>query len=203
MEVIYTAALAIAAFFLGAVPFSVIIGRKLLKKDITNYGDGNPGSINVFRAGGKTAGFLAIILDVAKGVPFVLLSHLLNLPLLAPVIVGTCAVLGHAFSPFLHWRGGKAIAITFGVMLGLLPQYDILLTFIIFMVTCALLIKNDAWGVVISAAGTLAYLTTYNGYSWQSLLMVCLLAILIIKHYEDLRRLPSLRGRLLHWLQVR
>jgi hypothetical protein len=88
-------------------------------------------------------------------------------------------------------------------MLGLLPQYDILLTFIIFMIVCALLVRNDSWGVVISAAGTLAYLTVSNGYSWQSLLMVCLLAILIIKHYEDLRSLPNLRGRLLHWLQAR
>jgi glycerol-3-phosphate acyltransferase PlsY len=203
MQIAYTTLLALAAFFLGAVPFSVIIGRKVLKKDITTYGDGNPGSANVFRAGGKKAGFLAVILDVCKGVPFVLLSHLIDLPVLSPVIVGICAVLGHAFSPFLQWHGGKAIAVTFGVMLGLLPQYDILLTFIIFMIVCALLVRNDSWGVVISAAGTLAYLTVSNGYSWQSLLMVCLLAILIIKHYEDLRSLPNLRGRLLHWLQAR
>lgn len=203
MEVFYTAVLAILAFFLGAVPFSVVIGRLLLKKDITKYGDGNPGAANVFRAGSKKIGFLAVIMDILKGVPFVVLSHVLDLPVLAPVIVAVCAVLGHAFSPFLHWRGGKAIAVTFGTMLGLLPKYDILLVFIIFMVLCALLVKNDAWGVIFSATGTMAYLAVTNGYSWEPLLMLCFLAIFIIKQFEDLHAVPGLRGRLVRWIQAR
>jgi glycerol-3-phosphate acyltransferase PlsY len=204
MELVFTAILAIAAFILGGVPFAVIIGRVVLKKDITKYGDGNPGAANVWKAGGPTAGMLAVVLDVAKGVPFVVLSHtVVELPVLAPVIVAVCAVLGHAFSPFLHWHGGKAIAVTFGIMLGLLPQYDILLVFLAFMVVCALFVKNDSWGTIISAAGTLAYLTAYNGYSWKPLLMVFLLAVLIIKHFEDLRSLPDFRGRLFRWLQPR
>ncbi|MGD0780871.1 MAG: glycerol-3-phosphate acyltransferase [Dehalococcoidales bacterium] len=203
MEIGYTAVLAIAAFILGSVPFSVVIGRWLLKKDITKYGDNNPGSANVFRAGGPAIGMLAAVLDVSKGVPFVLLSHIIELPVLSPVIVAVCAVLGHAFSPFLHWHGGKAVAVTFGVMLGLLPQYDILLVFIIFMIACSLLVKSDSWGVIISAVGTLAYLIAFNGYSWKPLLMLCLLAILVIKHFEDLHTLPSLRGRLVRRLQAR
>ncbi len=204
MEIFYTAVMAIAAFFLGAVPFSVIIGRWLLKKDITKYGDHNPGAANVFRAGSKKIGFLAVILDILKGVPFVALSHAISgLPVLAPVIVAVCAVLGHAYSPFLHWRGGKAVAVTFGVMMGLLPQYDVLLVFMIFMISCALLIHNDSWGVIISAAGTLAYLAAYNGYSWKPLLLLCLLVILVIKHFEDLHSIPSLRGRLVRRLQAR
>lgn len=204
MEVIYTALLSIAAFITGGIPFAVVTGRVLLKKDITKYGDGNPGAANVFRAGGAVWGMVAVVLEVAKGVPFVAVSHAVaGLPALATVVIAICAVLGHAFSPFLHWRGGKAVAVTFGIMLGLLPQYDVLLTFIAFIVFCALFIENDSWGVVFSATGTLAYLTVLNGYSWKPLLMLCLLAILIIKHFEDLRALPGLRGRLLRWLQAR
>jgi glycerol-3-phosphate acyltransferase PlsY len=203
MEIFYTAFLAIAAFFLGAVPFSVIIGRRVLKKDITKYGDGNPGAANVFRAGSKKVGFLAVTLDILKGVPFVVLSHVLELPVLAPVIVAVCAVLGHAFSPFLNWHGGKAIAVTFGTVLGLLPQYDVLLVFIIFMASCALLINSDSWAVIISAVGTLVYLAFYNGYSWKPLLMLCLLVILVIKHFEDLHSVPNLRGRIYRLIQTR
>ena len=144
MEAFYTAWLATAAFILGAIPFSVIIGRLLLKKDITEYGDGNPGAANVFRAGSVKLGLLAVVLDVAKGVPFVWLSHnVVGLSVVSVVIVAIAAVMGHAFSPFLHWQGGKAIAVTFGVMLGL-PQYDVLLVFIICMLLCFIFVKIDA-----------------------------------------------------------
>ncbi len=202
MDTVYTISLTIAAFILGAIPFSVIIGRLLLKKDITRYGDGNPGAANVFRAGGPVIGMLAVIMDVAKGVPFVLLTHtIFGLSEVSVVIVAVGAVLGHAFSPFLHWQGGKAIAVTFGVMLGLLPQYHVLLAFIAFMLLCFVFVKDDAWKIIIGATGTLIYLTIVKGNSWEPLLMLCLLVILIIKHFEALHTFPSLRGNLFRWVQ--
>lgn len=204
MEAVYTVLLTIGAFLLGAVPCSVIVGSLLLKKDITKFGDGNPGGANVFRAGGRKCGFLAVILDVIKGVPFVVLAHaVFDLPDLAVVIVAVGAVLGHAYSPFLRWHGGKAIAVTFGVILGLLPQYQILLVFFICMIIGALFIRNDAWGVIIATAGTLVYFIVAKGYAWESLLMLCLLAILVIKHFEDLHTFPNFRGRLIRMFQAR
>ena len=131
MEIFYTALLALVAFLLGAFPFSVLIGRWFLSKDITAYGDGNPGAANVFRAGGRKLGYLAVFLDVAKGVPVVFLAYsYFGLPDLAIVAVAIGAILGHAFSPFLRWRGGKSVAVTFGVLLAL-PQHEMLIVFII------------------------------------------------------------------------
>ena len=75
MELRYFTILALCAFGLGACPFSLWVGRWFLGRDIRNYGDGNPGAVNVFRAGGRKAGLLAVLLDVAKGVPFVWLAH--------------------------------------------------------------------------------------------------------------------------------
>jgi glycerol-3-phosphate acyltransferase PlsY len=75
VEVFYFALSAVSAFWLGACPFSVWIGRWVLGKDIRDYGDGNPGAANVFRAGGRKSGCLAVILDTTKGVPFVALAH--------------------------------------------------------------------------------------------------------------------------------
>jgi glycerol-3-phosphate acyltransferase PlsY len=201
METVYTVLLAIAAFGLGSIPFSLVIGRLFLGKNIQNYGDGNPGAINVFRAGGQKAGFLALFLDIAKGVPFVLLAHSwLELPDLSLVVIALSAVLGHAFSPFLRWRGGKAVAVTFGVLLAL-PQHEVLLAFIAFVVVGFLFVENDSWIMVLGAAGTLAYLAITGGPSWTILLMFCILAVLIFKHFENLRSLPRFRGRFIRWLQ--
>src|SRR3972149_4915784 len=117
MEVITTSLLAVAAFTLAAVPFSLLVGRWCLGEDIRNYGDGNPGATNVFRAGGQKTGYLALVLDVGKGAPFVFLAHsFFNLPGPAVVVVVLSAVLGHAYSPFLRWSGGKAVALTFGAL---------------------------------------------------------------------------------------
>ena len=118
--------------FTGACPFSVWIGRKALGKDITRYGDGNPGSANVFRAGNVTLGIIALVLDIAKGIPFIWIAHyVLHLPFSNLLFIGICAILGHAFSPFLKFLGGKAIAVTFGVLIAL-PQAELLLLFAIF-----------------------------------------------------------------------
>jgi glycerol-3-phosphate acyltransferase PlsY len=201
MTIIYTVLLAIAAFGLGAVPFSVLVGRWLLGKNIMGYGDGNPGAVNVFRAGGQKAGLLAVFLDVAKGFPLVFLaSSWLELPGLSIIIVALSALLGHAFSPFLGWHGGKAVAITFGVLLAL-PQHEALLAFIACVVAGFLLVENDAWVVILGAAGTLAYLTLTGSEAWVILLMLCIMALLVFKHFQDLRSLPHFRGRLIRWVQ--
>jgi len=202
METLYTALLALGAFWLGACPFSVYIGRWFLGKEITDYGDGNPGAANVFRAGGQKLGYLAVFLDVVKGVPFVFLAHsFFGLSELAIVAVGLCAILGHVLSPFLHWHGGKAVAVTFGVLLAL-PQHDMLLALSAFMVLGFLFIEVNAWTVVFGAAGSLAYLTFTRGSSWESLLMLCILAVFVVKHFEELHTLPGIKGRLFRWLQT-
>ncbi len=196
MDIGYTIALAIASFFLGAIPFSVITGRWLLKKDIRTYGDHNPGAANVFRAGSKKTGLFAVVLDILKGTPFVFLAHyVLELPSISLVIIGITAILGHAYSPFLHWHGGKAIAVSFGTLLGLMPQWDMLFVFMIGFILGAFLVKNDAWGVIFGAIGSLVFFTVVKGYSWEPLMLLCISIILIIKHFEDLRTVPHFGGR--------
>jgi acyl-phosphate glycerol 3-phosphate acyltransferase len=202
MEIVATVLLALAGFILGAVPFSVIIGHVALGRNIQDYGDGNPGSVNVFRAGSSVkVGLLAVILDIVKGFPFVFLAHAwLHLAGPSVVIVAMCAILGHAFSPFLRWHGGKAVAITFGALLGL-PQHEPLLAFIALMILGCLFVENDSWIPVLGAAGTLAYLAVTGGPSWPSLLMLCILVLFVFKQYSNLRPLPRLHGRLIRWLE--
>lgn len=203
VEVFYSTLLALSAFWLGACPFSVWIGQWTLGKDIRDYGDGNPGAFNVFRAGGRKSGFLAIIVDIAKGVPFVLLAHSF-FGLREPVVlaIALCAILGHAFSPLLGLRGGKAVAVTFGVLCGL-PHPDMLTTLVIFILLGFLFIENDAWIVMLGPSGSLAYLILSGASYWESLFMMCVLAILAIKHFDELHTVPRLKVKLIGWLQSR
>jgi glycerol-3-phosphate acyltransferase PlsY len=203
MDIYSTALMSMAGFILGAVPFSVIIGRLFLRKDIRNYGDGNPGSVNVFRAGGQKAGFVAVVLDIVKGVPFVFLAHAwLKLPGLAVAIVAISAVLGHAFSPFLRGHGGKAVAISFGVLLGL-PQHDILLAYMAFFVAGFLFVENDSWIAVLGAAATLAYVAI-TGQPYEIIVLLSFILVLFVfKYFDTLHSLPRLHGRLIRWLETK
>jgi glycerol-3-phosphate acyltransferase PlsY len=203
VETFYFALLMVLAFCLGACPFSLWIGKWLLGKDIRNYGDGNPGATNVFRAGGRKAFALAMILDIGKGIPFVALaSHYFGLPLFMVLAIGLSAILGHAFTPMLHFDGGKALAVMGGVMLGL-PQLDMFLATVVFMILGFLLIDVDAWRVMFGTTGTLLYLVVTRGVSLEPLFMLCVIAILVAKHFDELKTRPGFKGKLITWLRER
>jgi glycerol-3-phosphate acyltransferase PlsY len=203
VELIHSVLLAVSAFWLGACPFSLWVGQWLLGKDIREYGDGNPGAVNVFRAGGRKSGCFALALDVAKGIPLVLLARsFFGFPVAVAMAVGLSAILGHAFSPLLGFRGGKAIAVTFGVLLAL-PQHEILVMFALFMFLGFLFIESDAWTVMLGPVGSLAYLLTTGATLEEALFMLCALVLFGVKNIRELRTRPRLEGRLLKWLQSR
>jgi glycerol-3-phosphate acyltransferase PlsY len=203
VDIYYTSLLSIAAFCLGACPFSVLIGKFLLHKDIRHYGDGNPGAFNVFRAGGRKAGILALVVEIGKGVPFVFLSHsvydLAGVPVAA---IGISAILGHAFSPFLKFKGGKALAVTGGVILAL-PLYNVFLAFMLLLFLAFLFIEVDSWIILFGTGGTLIYVITTTGYSWETFFMASVFVILAIKHFDDLRTFPTFRIKVLNLIHVR
>jgi glycerol-3-phosphate acyltransferase PlsY len=116
------------------------------------------------------------------------------------MVVALSAILGHAFSPLLRLRGGKSLSVTFGVLFAL-PQHEILIAFAVFLVIGFLFLESDAWTVMLGVGGSLAYLATTKGSSWESLFMLCLLIILAVKHFDDLQTIPRHKGRLLVWLQ--
>ena len=139
--------LPIVAYFVGAIPFGVLIGRAH-GVDITKHGSGNPGATNVFRVVGKKWGILCLLLDFLKGfVPVAIAINLLRVqgedpavplpflhgltdpfPLdqqltvhLVQVVTALAAIMGHNYSLFLKFRGGKGIATSAGVLGALMP----------------------------------------------------------------------------------
>src|SRR5512136_624311 len=118
-------------FILGSIPFSMIFARLLARTDIRTVGDGNPGGTNALKAGGLKAGLPAILLDIFKGFLPVYLAQRSGLAGWSLLPVCVAPVLGHAFSPFLRFRGGKALGATGGVWVALIglwtfPVYGLL-----------------------------------------------------------------------------
>jgi len=174
-----------------------------LGKDIRDYGDGNPGAANVFRAGGLKPGSLALISDMAKGTPFVALAHLFfGVPEVTVMVVGLSAILGSAFSPLLRFRGGKSVAITFGVLL-VLPQHEMLITFAVFMFLGFLFIESDAWTVMVGPTGSSIYLATTGASHWELLVMLSVLTIFALKFHNDLKTVPRCKVKAADWLRAK
>ena len=110
----------VLGFISGSIPFSVLMGKLFAKRDIRAVGDGNPGGTNALKAGGLKAGVPAILLDIAKGFVPVYFARGFGVAGWDLVPVAIAPVLGHAFSPFLKFHGGKALAATGGVWLALI-----------------------------------------------------------------------------------
>lgn len=193
------------AFTAGALPFSVWIGRVALGKDIRRYGDANPGATNVLRAGGKKAAAVALLLDFLKGALPVGIAHFqLGLSGWTLVTVALLPVVGHAFSPFLGGRGGKAVATTGGIWCGLTVWEGPTIGGLALGLGTYLWGANG-WAVMMAIGGMILYLVltppTWNGLAARpeatTIWAIGLLNLLLLawKHRADLRQPPQLRRR--------
>jgi len=111
-----------AGYLLGSIPFGVVLAKAFRGADVRKAGSGNIGATNVARVAGPVAGVLTLILDIAKGAPAVwLAARLANQSAMWMVIAGLAALVGHCFSVWLNFRGGKGVATGAGVFLALCP----------------------------------------------------------------------------------
>jgi len=183
----------IVSFLSGSIPYSVSIGKLVLRRDIRYYGDGNPGTANVFRAGGKIWAVVALLLDCLKGaIPVGLAYWLYGLDGWPMALVAVAPILGHAFSPFLKFRGGKALAVSLGIWTGLtLFQAPLLLGISLMLVL--LVTGSDAWPLFPALLTLLLYLVGWHAAGWMIGVWGVNLLIIIWKHGKELRQPPRLR----------
>jgi len=190
-------ALIFFAFVCGSLPFSVWLGKIFLGLDVRKFGDGNPGATNVYKAGNKMVGLITLILDVSKAaVPVGYSYYNLNFRSVSMFFIAIAPILGHVFSPFLGFRGGKALATALGVWIGL-TIWKVSLPAALSALVGIALFTSSGWAVMFALAGILTTLILSLPDPLLILIWAAETLILAWTHRADLRHPPQIRP----WLQ--
>ena len=178
---------AVIAYVIGSISFSEIFAKKLMNEDITQVGSGNAGTTNMLRSYGWKLGLLTLACDLLKGVAAVLIARAIGGET-AGYIACVFAVVGHKWSCFMHFKGGKGIATTTGVLLVVNP----LPTLIIFAV-CVFIVYltkimsiGSIIGVISSAVVPFILMPDNHGLQ---LAAVIICVITLYAHRENIVRL--------------
>lgn len=184
----------VAAYLIGSIPFGVLAARSK-GVDIFKEGSGNPGATNVGRVLGKTWGTVVFLLDVAKGIAATLVArNLIPEGVATPHSqtvwfgFGLVAVLGHCYSPFLGFRGGKGIATSLGVGLGACPLVAIS-SFGIFLVVVAVT-RYVSLASIIGVSSAILFGFMFPNQAREMIVVYVVLAVFVsYRHRANVQRL--------------
>jgi acyl phosphate:glycerol-3-phosphate acyltransferase len=179
-------------YLLGSIPFGVLVTRLAGLGDLRSIGSGNIGATNVLRTGHKGLAALTLLLDALKGTAAVLIGHWIGaaggVAILASLLAGLAAFLGHVFPVWLGFRGGKGVATYIGVLLGV--DWRAALAFCGIWLLVAVLTRYSSLSALIAALITPIGLFAFADHA-TALLAAVLSALLIYKHRTNIRRLAA------------
>ena len=187
----------ILAYLLGSIPSGLIVGKVFYQTDIREHGSGNLGGTNTFRVLGKKAGIAVTISDVLKGtlsvaIPFYFSPIEVNL-----LIIGVFSVIGHMYPLFAGFKGGKAVATSGGLVLGLSP----LLFFIIFATFFVLLYITKYVSLSSIVTGFIAVITALVMSRFDLLILTSvLLAFIVYRHIPNIKRIINKTEPKITWM---
>lgn len=188
--------LLVGAFIAGAIPFGYIVARVFFRADIRELGSRNIGMANVWRNFGAASGIATLILDVAKGLaPVLVARYVLSVPFYAEEVqtalmlsgVALAAILGHTFTPFLNFRGGKGIATGLGVLIALLGAY-VLIPLGVFVAVFALF-RFVSLGSLTATIGLLIATVLLPAISAYLYLAIAAALLIFFTHRQNIVRL--------------
>jgi glycerol-3-phosphate acyltransferase PlsY len=189
-------------FVMGSIPFSYLLGRIFLKKDIRDYGDGNPGGYNAWRAGGWKVGLPATLLDILKGFLPVFFTRSLGHEGWDLLPVALAPIIGHAWSPLLNFHGGKAIATSLGVWLAL-AGWSGIVAFAIFTLLMLAIQVEHAWTIIVGMGGLTGYLLFTRHPMPLFWIAAANLGIFVYKHRREIMKPIQVRDWLKHIVERR
>lgn len=186
--------MSILAYLLGSIPFGFIAAKLVKGIDIRKCGSGNIGATNVFRVVGKKWGILVFVLDALKGylavhLPYLFKGSAQSVPQI--MFLGIAAILGHTFTLWLSFRGGKGVATSFGVFLGICPV-PTLLSFGIFCVVFAFSRILSVGSLTAALTFPLTVYLEYSkqaGFIWYEMISIALAVFIFYTHRQNIQRL--------------
>ena len=177
---------AVYSYFLGSIPFGLVLTKIFLKKDIRNIGSGNIGTTNVLRTGKKSLAIATLVLDLLKGYfsVIVTLTYFENLTSYSALI----CLIGHIFPIWLKFKGGKGVAAYLGVILAL--SYKFFLVFSVSWLILTFLFRFASLSSIVSSLIVFIYAYFFNENNY-SLILFIFLVIIIYTHRENIVRLKN------------
>jgi glycerol-3-phosphate acyltransferase PlsY len=185
------------AYLIGSLPVAYIFGRVLKNIDIREHGSGNMGATNAFRVLGKGPGSVVLILDIIKGIiPVTLLANAFGLrDPWSLVIIAVAAVVGHNWTIFLGFKGGKGMATSLGVLIGLAIQFMVLRIILLWVVlTWGALFLLFGFVSLASIAAAVAFpilMVVYLEPLPLILMSIVLCVFIVFRHRANIKRLAS------------
>lgn len=181
------AGIVVLAFLIGSLPFGLFVSRLFYRTDISKEGSGNIGAANVLRTLGRPAGILVLLLDAAKGFgPTYFANDRVGLGL--ALLAGLSAILGHCYSPWLRWKGGKGVATELGVLFALAWPAGVVFVGVwsVIVIACG----YASVGSLVASLSSIPTLWLFDGV-WAGLYGVVVCALIVWRHRENLRRLRA------------
>ena len=176
-------------YFLGSIPFALIIPKIFGYGDIRNTGSGNVGATNVLRMGSKYMAFSVLLADILKGLlPFIILRvYLDEIDTLSRVFLCHFAILGHIFPIWLKFRGGKGVATYIGFLLGLSLYLGI--AFLFLWLIIAYISKYSSLSSLFSSLIAPIYFIFMSPHKFTGFFLLYIFIIIALKHHENIKRL--------------
>ncbi|GGK16725.1 glycerol-3-phosphate acyltransferase 1 [Deinococcus malanensis] len=189
VAVIFIVVLAVAASYLiGSIPAAAWVARTR-GVDIRTVGSGNSGATNVLRSLGKGPALAVAVFDILKGALAVWLGRALGLDPMWAALCGVAAVVGHNFSPFLRFRGGKGVASSFGTIAAIDPVVGA--GAFVLGLGCMWLTRFVSAGSILGAVNAAVVAIALGRPLWLMAVMVVLAALLIWQHRDNVDRLRA------------
>ena len=177
------------SYLLGSIPNGLIFGKLIWHKDLRQFGSKNIGATNAWRVLGRQAGILIFLLDFLKGALSVKLAEIFIGDAWAIICAGILAILGHTFSIFLKFHGGKGVATGLGVIAMMMPK----VTAIVFLIWLAIFIVTRYVSVasIIAAASTPILAFIFDEPKEFVLFGLAAALFIIFRHRENILRLKT------------
>src|SRR5690625_220084 len=188
---------AILAYLLGSIPSALIVGKVGFKLDIRDHGSGNLGATNTFRVLGVKSGAIVTLADILKGTLATAIPLLVLNSDVSALIIGLFSVIGHTYPLFAKFKGGKAVATSSGIILGVSP-----LLFVIMIASFLITLYISKYVSLSSMiTGVVSIIATLLMKNILLLVMVTILTIFVLyRHKENIKRIKNKTEPKITWM---